>query len=192
MRNLQALAVLLGMLAARPLAAEQGPGPAPRPVPPAEYKIAYWFAKRDPIQTFQHRVYDVRKGQYTPAVDQWLALVAKRYPGYEAYVRDLRLEPGLPDRVQVSQAVTRELFVTASYYGGVPAELMMGAGARGRAYPGTNLTIGSGSQVGGSGFRMSLKPVPPVDGSPGSGAASPLVPAPYLFPVPYPYPRPHP
>lgn len=183
------LAVLL--IAGLPSAAQE-PAPASRPAPPAEYKIVFWFVKRDPIDTFRHRVYDVRKGEYTPAVDQWLAMMAKQYPAYEAYVRDLHLVPGQPEKAQVSQAITRELYVTAAYYGGVPAEVLMSPAGRGRAYPGPDLTIGSGSPVGGSGFRMSLKPVPRVDGSPGSGAGVPLAPAGYPFPVPYPYPRPHP
>jgi len=47
-------------------------------------RIAFWYRKREPERSFQYQVYDVRRGQSTRAVEEWLAVMRTRYPAYVA------------------------------------------------------------------------------------------------------------
>src|SRR4051812_28762819 len=83
--------------------------PQPSPDPP-EYQIAFWYRRSDPLNTFRHRVYDVRKGQYTGAVEQWLRTMQEHHPDYVAYVKPLRLKPdrGQTEEKQLATAILSE------------------------------------------------------------------------------------
>jgi hypothetical protein len=140
-------------------------------------QVLFWFARNDPIRTFSYRVYDPRKHQTRPDVEQWVRLVHEKYPSYEAYMRTIHLAsaPGKTEEAQVVGAVSRELAVVAAYY--------------------YNLDVAA-SLAQPSGFGAShraLRPLPPMFPSPGSGARpNPSYLAPSASPFPYPYVRPHP
>ncbi len=102
-----------------------GPGEAaarqvsPLPGTSADYKVAVWYQKSDPIATFKYEVYDVRKGQYTPKVDEWFKEVRTKYPGYFVTIRDVYLarEKGDTDLLKVGSVITRDLVVAAALAG---------------------------------------------------------------------------
>src|SRR5437867_2934717 len=94
-RNVRLGRVLVLVLALL-LAADRAPGQAPSAPPPAaaaDYKIAFWYHRSDPLNTFHYQVYDLRQGQYTGAVEDWLRTMQANHPDYAAYVKDLRLKP---------------------------------------------------------------------------------------------------
>src|SRR5579864_1124329 len=171
-----------------------GPNAAGSSAAPA-FKMVVWFEKKNPVQTFKYELYDVRKGQYTPAVDKWLKKVAHDFPDYEVYVREIDLdkEKGKTEQEKVSSAVGKELMVTAVYFGGVPID-----GIPGSYLPAVRSSSGPGFgfEIGAAETRAQIRPLPSMHPSPGSGGLSPwyLNPPPYSFPnpYPYPYPRPHP
>jgi hypothetical protein len=151
-----------------------------------DYKILVWFDTRRPLDTFQSQPYDLRRSQYTQAVDDWLKVIKTQYPTYKAYTRNVYLarESGANDREKVGSAIVRELMVTASYYGGVdPAGLGL-IGSRGLPA----LPFSTPPRL--------LTPVTPPQPFGSIGRANfpgpDLSPQPPLFPVPMPYPRPHP
>jgi hypothetical protein len=104
---------------------------APIPEKPAAskgpLKVICWYAKRDPVQTFQYKAYDVSKGQYSPAVDEWLKLVEQRFPDYVAYVRTLDLNPlsSETERQQVAHLIGRELTVITVHHYGLDPRLLV-------------------------------------------------------------------
>jgi hypothetical protein len=83
---------------------------AEEPPPPPEYKVAFWYRRSDPLNTFRHQVYDLRKGQYTGAVDDWLRRMQADHPDYVAYVKEIRLDPdsGEAEKKQLATAILRE------------------------------------------------------------------------------------
>jgi hypothetical protein len=77
---------------------------------PPDYQIAFWYRRSDPLNTFRHQVYDVRKGQYTVAVEQWLRTMQAHHPDYIAYVKPLRLKQdrGQTEEKQLATAILSE------------------------------------------------------------------------------------
>jgi hypothetical protein len=136
---------------------------APLPEKPAQskgpLKVVCWYYKRDPVQTYQHKVYDVSKGQYTQAVDDWLKLVKKRYPDYVAYVRTLDLNPqsSETEQQQVAHLIGRELTVIAAHYYGIDPH--------GLQFP---------NQPGSAGRSLGVGPSPFFSGTPSSPGIRPL------------------
>jgi hypothetical protein len=135
---------LIGMLAAASLAkagVPPGPGEAAgsrgrdRAGPPlmsrADYVVLVWYRRDDPLATFQYQVYDVRKGEFTQAVENWIKNVQRDFPGYIVHVRDvdLRKTKGDTEKLKVGSVIQRELMVAAAAAGIVPgAPLTLGRG----------------------------------------------------------------
>ena len=114
------------LLVAGSLATEQEtPAPQPLAARRADYKAVFWYRRDRPIETFQYQVYDVRKGEYTKAVDDWAQMMRKTYPGYEVAVRDVDLdrETGPSERRKVGAVVHRELLAVAAFLDRPPPEL---------------------------------------------------------------------
>jgi len=147
-----------------------------------DFKVAVWYDLRRPVETFRFQTYDVRKGQYTPAVEEWLDLMTRRYPNYLAYVKPIRLrKDGGTEAEQVAAAIDRERIVAAGFViGPRPSAVapFIETGTRPRGW-GT----AAPARIGGSPVRSFS--------APGSGGLRPISPSnPSPFPVPYP--RPHP
>ena len=51
-----------------------------------DFKVITWFRRDQPLATFKYQIYDVRKGEYTPAVHAWLELMRTKHPAYEVTV----------------------------------------------------------------------------------------------------------
>jgi hypothetical protein len=144
--------------------------------PRVDFKVVTWYDRADPIATFQYRGYDVRKGEYTPAVDAWLATMRERHPNYEVVVQDVDLarETGPTDRRKVGAVIHRELLAAAAAEG-----LFLGSSA--------------GSVVAKAPRTLRLRPIAePRPYLPAVPMMFRQNPTPYGFPVPMPYPRPHP
>jgi hypothetical protein len=140
-----------------------------KPAPHVDLKILFWYDKNHPLESFKHQVYDVRKGEYTPRVDAWPAMVTKQRPQYVAYVREIDFSRfrGASDNLKTGDAIIAEFLLVAfendvdltgpprSYFGARRAEQGK------RSIPGSAAAVFS---------------------APGAGAS----------PFPIPYPRPHP
>ena len=65
-----------------------------------DFRVVVWYRRDRPLETFKYQVYDVRKGQYTPAVDAWIQLLRTKYPAYDITIRevDLAREQERPNR----------------------------------------------------------------------------------------------
>jgi hypothetical protein len=137
--------------------------------------VLVWYARAHPLDSFQYQVYDVRKGEYTPAVDTWIALVRKEYLAFVLITRDvdLRYERGDTEALKVGSVVTRDLLAAAAIAG-----VVTNAGR----------SIGPGPRARESGLRTPLMP----GRGPAGARGIDLNPSRMPFPVPYPYPRPHP
>jgi hypothetical protein len=169
--------------AARPAIA--GPGEAARRGPTAgstrvgvDYIVLVWYRDDDALGTFQDQTYDVRKGEYTAAVDDWLELMRAKHPRYVVRVLEVRLdrERGDTERLKVGSVIHRELLLAAARSGvilGAPMQIGPGPYATQRPSPRMNVRPGTPGAGGASGINL------PSD----SARSSP-------FPVPYP--RPHP
>ena len=158
------------------------PAAAPPPEPP-DFKVAFWYRRNDPLNTFQFQIYDVRKGEYdAAAVASWLGRVARDFPGYRAYVHDVRASPGEEPRRKVASVIIAEHIITGGPNGGYG--LRSGGGS---SYRGLDFGLMSGAPSGPAGPGVSR----PFRSLPGVGGSPPSLPS-YPFPVPYPYPRPHP
>jgi hypothetical protein len=151
-----------------------------------EFKVVFWYQNG----LLKHQAYDVRKGQYTKAVDDWVHRV--RYdssglyvvPGPLAFVRDVFLEdePGKPAPDRLAAAIERiEERVRARDRKALADRVY----TRGYEGPVTGVTFPLERE------RM-LRTLPLSDTlfPPGAGGYS-AAPAP-AFPFPYPYVRPHP
>jgi hypothetical protein len=125
-------------------AAIAGPGEAGRGSRPAtatgpdlvgiDYVVLVWYRRDDPLGTFQHQVYDVRKGEYTAAVDDWIRMMREKYPRYFVQVRrvDLDRERGDTERLKVGSVIYRELLMAAAESGvvlGAPLRISPGPSA---------------------------------------------------------------
>ena len=175
-------AILLGASASPALALEFGPGEAAGRFHPtrADFKVLIWYRLDDPLGTFKYQVYDVRKGEYTPAVDRWIADVQKNYSGYLVVVRDVDLsrQVGATDLLRVGQVVKRELAVAAGRAG-----IVMGSGPIDSRPVGIGVFGRAPAVSSGGAARPSRLPgSPTVD-------REYLKPSPTPFPVPVPFPR---
>ncbi len=85
----------------------------------ADFKVVVWYRLDRPLDTFKYQVYDLRKGQYTAAVDAWIELMRTKYPGYYLAIRDVRLghEQGDTEMLKVGAVVKRELMAVAALEG---------------------------------------------------------------------------
>lgn len=163
------------------LSAFAGQGPAQPEAPRrADYKVAFWYRRDRPIETFQYQIYDVRKGEYTRAVDDWTTMMRKKYPGYEVAVRDVNLESetGPNEARKVGAVIHRELLAAA-------AEVGVFVGPLGNSAPSAP-TYRTPDILGRMGPARVVPPYSPLGPMFDQNAA------PRGFPVPMPYPRPHP
>jgi hypothetical protein len=160
---------------------------AARETPRPDFKVVFWFEGA----TLRHRAYDVRKGQYTRAVEVWVqhhreAIDEFGYasPGAMAIVRDISLEdePGRTEQEKLESGIRR---AARTLFAVEPAALsrVVQRYAQDSRFP-------NDPKVGGP--RRPLRPLPEV--GPGRWDDRPYAndPRPPFFPVPYPYPRPHP
>jgi hypothetical protein len=152
-------------------------GPAKTP----DFKVLVWYRKSDPLGTFHYEVYDVRKGEYTKAVDAWLRNIEKNYPAYFVVARavDLKQESGDTEQLKVGSVIKRELMVAAAMSG-----VFLAGGGSLRLGPALESNRTPASVAG---VRSLDRPL----GSAGIDRSY-LNPPATLFPVPVPYPRPHP
>jgi hypothetical protein len=175
--SLRLLLVFICSLYSEPANAAFGPGEAAARSKPgrADFKVLVWYRHADPLGTFKYVVYDVRKGEYSPAVDTWLQGVQTNYPAYVAFGRDVYLDrvQGKTEALKVGAVIKRELMVAAALSGvviGGPGSILHGP-----SYSSQNRTAGLNRQPGAIANDRSF-----------------LNPASTSFPVPIPYPRPHP
>jgi hypothetical protein len=126
--------VILSMAAPSPALAF-GPGEAagsPRPGPTrADFIVLIWYRRDDPLGTFQHQTYDVRKGQYTRDVDDWVRDARANHPSYTVRVRpvDLSRERGETEKLRVGSVIYRDLLSVAAGSGVMlEAPVNIGAG----------------------------------------------------------------
>ena len=96
------------------------------PAPGADIRIAYWYNRGRPLDTFKFQAYDLRKKEFSPDAEAWLTLMKQKFPAYEAYTRDVDLsrEKGETDKLKIGSAITREFIGVGSQYGysfGVPS-----------------------------------------------------------------------
>lgn len=169
------------ILASASLSAAAGQGQAQPDAPSrVDYKVAFWYRRDRPIETFQYQVYDVRKGEYTKAVDDWTNMMRTKYPGYEVAVRAVNLEQeqGPNETRKVGAVVHRELLAAAAEVGVFVGPL----GNSARSLP----TYQSPDVLGRMGPARVVPPYSPLGPMFNQNAA------PRGFPVPMPYPRPHP
>jgi hypothetical protein len=172
------IAALLVGLVPRAQSTPPKPNDAPRS---ADFRVVVWYRRDQPLETFKYQAYDQRKGEYTPAVDDWITLLRTKYPAYQVRVRNVFLdrEKGATEALKVGSVIREELLGAAALQGvflGTPA---LGPPTR-PLFP-----------------RIEARAAPAVLGRPTpAGAAFPdrsyLNPPAPGFPVPVPYPRPHP
>src|SRR5262245_44237652 len=86
-------ALLPALILLSTAAAARGDFPAAPQPPPPDYAVAFWYRRSDPFATIRHQVYDVRKGELTPAVAGWLKLMRTTHSDYEAYLKEVRVNP---------------------------------------------------------------------------------------------------
>jgi hypothetical protein len=146
-----------------------------------DFKVVLWYRRDRPLDTFKYQVYDLRKGQYTPAVDGWVQLLRTKYPAYDVMLRevDLAREHGGTESLKVGSIIRRELLAAAALEGIVIGDTVPGLQVR---------TIAP---------RTVLPAAPGLIGRPSPlgaswGSSNYLNPPGPSFPVPMPYPRPHP
>jgi hypothetical protein len=178
--KLAATVMMLGTLLAAPPTLRAGPGAAgrgPRPSRPvADYLVLIWYRADDPLGTFRYRSYDARKGEYTPAVDDWVRLMRQRFARYEVRVLPVSLarEKGGTDKLKVGSVIRRELLLAAARSGVVlGAPLSVGPAPRGDGLP-------------------SVRTDPRPSRTPGAGGSTNINPVTPPMPFPMPYTRPHP
>ena len=145
-----------------------------------DLKVVVWYRKSDSLGTFKYEIYDVRKGEYTPKVDEWVKNVQSKYLGYYVVVRDvdLKREKGGTEMLKVGSVITRELTVAAASAG-----VVMGSGRM----TSPSSSFGSGTGPGSIGSNRGRA----LNRSPASSSRDRdyLTPAGPLFPVPVPFPR---
>ena len=159
------------------------------PPPPASsvYKLLIWYDRTHPFDSFQSRAYNITRGQYTKAVDDWMALMHRDYPRYTIVVHELTVAGGDADG-KIAAAVEDEKLALAKQilrkYG--IGDEWRRPGYR-SGYMGIWAPPAAERRPGPTPFES---PIP--NRFPPLGSAR-MTPAPgYLFPNPWPYPRPHP
>lgn len=179
------LLLTLAFAAAGPRAALAGPGEAGRGRRPArtarhglagvDFVVLIWFRRDDPLATFQYQAYDVRRGEYTEAVDDWIALMRQKYPHYLVRVHRVNLdrERGATEQLKVGSVIYRELLMAAAESGVIlGAPLQIGPEPHAVQHPSA---------------RILTWPE-----TPGAGGTTNINPPANTSPFPVPYPRPHP
>lgn len=85
----------------------------------ADHVVLIWYRRDRALETFKYQTYDVRKGEYTPAVVDWIALMHAKHPGYLVLVRkvDLSRERGDTDQLKIGSVIHRELLIAAAQAG---------------------------------------------------------------------------
>ncbi len=85
----------------------------------ADFVVLVWYRRNDPLGTFQHQVYDMRRGEYTEAVEAWIHDIRTKYPAYLVLVRpvDLSREAGQTEQLKVGSVIHRELLIAAAAAG---------------------------------------------------------------------------
>jgi hypothetical protein len=148
-----------------------------------EFKVITWFRRDQPLATFKYQIYDLRKGEYTPAVDAWLDLMRSKHPAYQVTVRevDLAREKGQTEMLKVGSVIKRELAAVAGLEG-----IFVGDGTAAGISRLPAFTPGLGSTTAPQGLFRTGPPGPRIDRSLYANPPS------YGFPFPVPYPRPHP
>jgi hypothetical protein len=96
-----------------------------------DFVVLVWYRRNDPLGTFQHQVYDLRRGEYTEAVEAWIHDIRTKYPAYLVLVRpvDLSREAGQTEQLKVGSVIHRELLIAAAAAGvfvGQPLEISSG------------------------------------------------------------------
>jgi hypothetical protein len=141
----------------------------------ADFKVLVWYRRDDALGTFKYQIYDLRKGEYSAAVDAWIKDIPVKYPAYIVLVRDVDLKraKGETEMLKVGSVIKREL---------------MGAAAM------SGIAIGGGLGTNPGAIYLGPSQAPTMNRSPGLPQVdrSFLNPNPTPFPVPVPYPRPHP
>jgi hypothetical protein len=172
------LVILCDAARAQTAPAVQHPSISPR----ADYRVVIWYRQDRPLDTFKYQIYDMRKGEYTPAVDAWLELMRSKHLAYVVTVRDvdLRREKGETESLKVGAVVVRELTAAASLEGIVMGG-SVGAGLPRAATP----RPGPATPPRG----ITSRRLPPGMGWPG---AADINPPSYTYPFPVPFPRPRP
>ena len=147
----------------------------------ADFKVAIWYRESDPIATFKYEIYDLRKGQYTPKVDEWFKEVRTKYPGYFVTIRDVYLnrEQGDTEFLKVGSVINRDLVVAAALAG---IDLEAGPGVRLSPFIG----FGQGPEGVNLGGGPTLNRLP---GSIGSDRSFLTRPGSSMYPVPVPIPN---
>jgi hypothetical protein len=160
--------------------ASQPPSPLkpPEASRQADYKVVVWFRGDRPLETFQYVTYDIRKGQYSKAVDSWLETMRTKYPSYEVSVRDVDLsrEKGETEALKVGAVIKRELMAAAAREG-----IFLGGEVPGGLARPLTPSLGAPSGTRMIGRPPSVRPQPPRPVE--------LSPPPPTFPIPVPYPR---
>lgn len=146
-----------------------------------DFKVVFWFRRDRPLDTFKYQVYDVRKGEYTSAVDAWFDLMRAKHPDYVAFTRDVDLaqEKGKTEERKLGSVIMRELTAAAGLAG-----VLVGGPPVGLSSPSPHWR----SRPSAPSARTAL----PYSSGPEPSRSVDLGPPPYTFPVPMPYPRPHP
>ena len=172
-------------MAAAPRGADAGPGEAggghrsARTSGPAlgraDFVVLIWYRRNDPLGTFQYQTYDVRKGEYTGAVDDWIKLMREKHPSYLVRVHDGRSG----SRARRHRAAQGRV--------GDPSRAADGRRAIRRLPRCTDADRPGAVRDSRPGLANQLGPRCPAGGD-----RSYLNPSGPSFPVPMPYPRPHP
>ena len=148
----------------------------------AKYKVVFWFDRT----TWRSQTYDVRKGEYTAAVDEWVNRIefdtfGFARPGHMATVREISLpeNPAESFKERLAAAIRDELERTLRRGAVSPSPSWI--------YP-LPISHASGPMAHvGPRARPARGPMP----SPGASGVDPFT-LPQPSPFPYPYPRPHP
>jgi hypothetical protein len=143
----------------------------------SDYRVVFWYDRARPLDTFKYQAYDLRKGQFTPEVERWLALMKEKYPNYNAYTRDIDLtrEQGDTEKHKIGSAIVREFVVLGTAHGYDFAGVSPGA------RPPLSAPAMTRSEARPSVFR-------PMPGS-STPLFTPGTSPPPTFPVPFPFPR---
>ena len=178
------LIVLLAIVCSSAGATGPQTSPAGRPAATpnhTDFKVVVWYRSDGPLETFKYQVYDLRKGQYTPAVDAWVQLMHTKYTAYHVASRevDLAHEKGETEMLKVGSVVKRELMAAAALEGIVIGDAVPG-------FQGSTITPRTGLPASPG---MIGRPTPLGSSFRGSNELNPPGPS---FPFPVPYPRPHP
>jgi hypothetical protein len=190
--------VIVGLMA--PPAPADPPGASAPAASPPDFMVVFWYARSDPLTSMRHQTYDVRKGQYTPAVRQWVETLATKYPAYAAYVKEVRVDPKSSDRErkQLATLILQEYVEkggpnggygvrdAGGIYGGADVRRMLRSGEI-VAHPGPESQPGAGAYLRGYGFLAA-----PGANRPPAFLLSPSPATPAPMPFPYPYVRPRP